>query len=148
MKDSFELQRFVDAQAPVYDAVLGELRASRKRTHWMWFVFPQLAGLGHSAMAERFAIASTSEALAYLAHPVLGPRLRDCTALVVEVEGRSVTEIFGSPDDLKLRSSMTLFALVAPDEPVFDACLRKYFGGTRDPRTLALIGGGRGASVT
>src|SRR6266568_4127586 len=125
MEDPFHLRRFVDAQQPVYEAVLGELRAGRKRTHWMWFIFPQIAGLGHSSLAQRFAISSLDEAVAYVAHPVLGPRLRECARLVAGIEGRSIAEIFGDPDDLKFRSSMTLFARAAPEEPIFEECLRR-----------------------
>jgi len=139
MDDRFHLQRFVDAQQPVYTAVLGELRAGRKRSHWMWFIFPQISGLGHSATAQTFAVSSLAEALAYLAHPTLGPRLRECAALVAAVEGRSIDEIFGHPDDLKFHSSMTLFAEAAPREPIFATCLQKCFGGQRDPRTLAIL---------
>lgn len=139
MGDPFRLQRFVDAQDPVYDAVRDELRAGRKRTHWMWFVFPQLAGLGRSDMARRYAIASRDEAIAYLAHPVLGPRLRECARLVLDIEDRSIGEIFGAPDDLKLRSSLTLFAAVAPEEPVFAACLRHHFPEGPDALTLARL---------
>ena len=144
MNDAFELQRFVDAQAPVIDAVRRELRDGRKRSHWMWFVFPQLAGLGRSAMAQRYAIASLAEARAYLAHPLLGPRLRECSALVLAVEGRDIHEIFGAPDDLKFGSSMTLFDAADPSEPVFRDCLHKYFGGLRDRETLVRIEGGDG----
>ena len=133
------LQRFVDAQDLVYDDVLDELRSGRKASHWMWFVFPQLRGLGHSAMATRYGIASLEEARAYLQHPVLGPRLRECTQLVLAVEGRSAHAIFGSPDDLKLRSCMTLFRAADPGEPLFDAVLRHHYGGEADPRTLALL---------
>jgi len=136
-----DLQRFVDAQAPVFEQVLAELRAGRKRSHWMWFVFPQLDGLGHSAMARRYALASLDEARALLRHPVLGPRLETCSALVLETTGVPIDTIFGPPDDLKFRSSMTLFAQAAPGTELFDACLRKYFGGTPDPRTLALLAG-------
>ena len=139
MRDRFQLQRFVDAQQPVYETVLGELRAGRKRTHWMWFIFPQIAGLGRSDMAQRFALASVEEAAAYLAHPVLGMRLRECCVLVMGIEGRSISEIFGHPDDLKFRSSMTLFARAAPDDPIFAACLKRFFGGEADARTLALL---------
>ena len=139
MDDRFQLRRFVDAQAPVYDAVLGELRAGRKRSHWMWFIFPQIAGLGHSSMAQRFALSSLDEAAAYLAHPVLGARLRECAALVAAIDGRSINEIFGHPDDLKFRSSMTLFARAAPADPIFADCLRQYFGGEPDPETLARL---------
>jgi len=144
MDDPFELQRFVDAQDPVIDDACSELRAGRKRSHWMWFVFPQLAGLGYSAMAQRYAIASLAEARAYLAHPLLGPRLRDCSALVLAVEGRDVHQIFGAPDDLKFWSSMTLFDVAAPSEPVFRDCLNKYFGGRSDRGTLSRIEGGDG----
>ena len=135
--DRFQLQRFVDAQEPEYETVLVELRAGRKRGHWMWFIFPQIVGLGRSAMAQRFALSSLEEASAYLAHPVLGRRLRECAMLVAGISGRSITEIFGSPDDMKFRSSMTLFARAAPDEPIFATCLRQYFGGEPDPQTLA-----------
>ena len=117
-----------------------ELSAGRKRSHWMWFVFPQLAGLGHSAMARQYAIASLAEARAYLEHPVLGSRLIGLTELVNQVEGRSVREIFGSPDDLKFHSSMTLFALAQPDAPVFRDALEKYFGGAMDKATVERLG--------
>jgi len=139
MEDRFALRRFVDAQRPVYEAVLGELRAGRKRSHWMWFIFPQIAGLGRSSMAQRFALSSLDEAVAYIAHPVLGPRLRECARLVAGIEGRSIAEIFGDPDDLKFRSSMTLFARAAPEEPIFEECLRRYFSGVSDPHTLARL---------
>lgn len=144
MNDAFELQRFVDAQAPLIEEVRRELRGGRKRSHWMWFVFPQLAGLGRSAMAQRYAIASLAEARAYLAHPLLGPRLRECSALVLAVEGRDIHEIFGSPDDLKFWSSMTLFDAADPSEPLFRDCLDKYFGSRRDGETLVRIEGGNG----
>jgi uncharacterized protein (DUF1810 family) len=130
--DPFNLQRFVAAQEGVYEAVRAELRAGRKRSHWMWFVFPQREGLGVSAMAQRYAITSLDEARAYLAHPVLGPRLRECADLVNHVEGRSLYEIFGDPDRMKFRSCMTLFERAAPDEPVFARALEKYCGGARD----------------
>ncbi|MDE1987447.1 MAG: DUF1810 domain-containing protein [Alphaproteobacteria bacterium] len=136
MTDPFKLQRFVTAQAPVMAQVLAELRDGRKRSHWMWFVFPQIAGLGRSDLARRYAIASREEAQAYLAHAVLGPRLRHCTALVLRVEGRSAEEIFGHPDDLKFHSSMTLFGRVVAQETVFGDALRKYFGGEEDAATL------------
>jgi uncharacterized protein (DUF1810 family) len=139
MDDRFDLQRFVDAQQPVYETVLSELRDGRKRGHWMWFIFPQISGLGHSVTSQTFALSSLAEAAAYLTHPTLGPRLRECAALVAGIEGRSVDEIFGYPDDLKFHSSMTLFAHAAPREPVFAACLEKYFGGQGDPRTLARL---------
>lgn len=134
--DAFDLQRFLDAQDPVYDTVLAELRAGRKRSHWMWFVFPQLRGLGRSATAEHFGIASRAEAQAYLAEPVLGGRLRECAGLVLAVEGRSASDIFGSPDDLKLRSSMTLFARCAQDGGQFRAVLDKFYDGEEDPVTV------------
>jgi uncharacterized protein (DUF1810 family) len=135
----FDLQRFVEAQAPIYEQVRAELRAGHKRSHWMWFVFPQIAGLGQSEMARRYAISSLLEAQAYLAHPVLGPRLRDCTGWVNSVEGRSIEDLFGHPDDLKFHSSMTLFARAAEDPVIFDAALRKYFGGQSDRLTLARL---------
>ncbi len=139
MTDPFELQRFVDAQAPVYARVAAELRSGQKQSHWMWFIFPQLAGLGHSAMARRFAIASRDEAAAYLDHGILGPRLRECTALINAVEGRTIRQILGSPDDLKFRSSMTLFNEVSSD-PAFAAAIRKFHGGAADQATLELLG--------
>ena len=133
---SDSLERFVQAQEPVIGRVLEELRAGRKTSHWMWFVFPQIRGLGHSATAQHFAIASRAEADAYLHHPILGPRLRECTRLVNEIEGSSVEQIFGYPDDLKFRSSMTLFAHATADNQVFVDAIRKYFGGEYDPMTL------------
>lgn len=136
--DSYNLARFVAAQDVVYDRVVSELRRGRKTSHWMWFIFPQLRGLGHSQMAQEFAISSREEASAYLAHPVLGPRLTECTALVNQIEGRTVEEIFGYPDDLKFRSSMTLFATVAGG--VFTDALEKYFEGEADPLTVDLLG--------
>jgi uncharacterized protein (DUF1810 family) len=137
--DSFNLERFVSAQNPGYDRVCAELRNGRKSSHWMWFIFPQMRGLGSSAMAEKFGIASRAEAQAYLDHPVLGPRLRECTALVNEIEGRPTEQVFGYPDDLKFRSSMTLFASVAPGDQVFEDALEKYFAGDRDARTVELL---------
>jgi uncharacterized protein (DUF1810 family) len=139
MGATYDLQRFVAAQDPVMERVRTELRAGRKASHWMWFVFPQIAGLGSSPMARRFAIASLDEARAYLAHPVLGPRLRECTQLVTVVEGRSAAQIFGYPDDLKFRSSLTLFARAAEDNGVFLAALQKYFPAGLDPATLARL---------
>ena len=130
------LDRFVQAQEPVIERVLAELRAGRKASHWMWFVFPQIQGLGRSGTAQRFAISSRAEAEAYLRHSVLGPRLRECTQLVNAVEGRSIEEIFGYPDDLKFRSSMTLFAHATADNQVFVDALNKYFGGEYDQLTL------------
>jgi uncharacterized protein (DUF1810 family) len=140
MHDPFDLQRFVDAQADVYEDVHDELHAGRKTSHWMWFVFPQLRGLGHSPMAQHYGIASLDEARAYLAHPVLGERLRECTRLVLGVDGRNARAIFGSPDDFKFRSCMTLFGFAAPDEDVFAQALDRHFGGEPDPRTLELLG--------
>jgi len=137
--DSFNLQRFVDAQKPVIDRVLAELRSGQKRSHWMWFVFPQIAGLGFSQMAQRFAIGSLDEAKAYVAHPVLGARLRECTGAVLAIEGRSIHAILGSPDDMKFRSSMTLFAKAAPDCALFEDALERYFGGEPDQKTLDLL---------
>jgi uncharacterized protein (DUF1810 family) len=139
MADPFDLQRFVDAQAPVYEQARRELRAGRKESHWMWFIFPQIAGLGHSPMSIRFAIASLGEAKAYLASPVLGPRLKECATLTLDVEGKTAREIFGSIDEMKFRSSMTLFARAAPDEEAFRRCLDKYFAGNLDPATLARL---------
>ena len=139
MDDRFQLQRFVDAQQHVYETVLKELRAGRKRSHWMWFIFPQISGLGRSATAQTFALSSLAEAAAYMEHPTLGPRLRECSVLVAGIEERSVDEIFDYPDDLKFHSSMTLFAQAAPQEPIFAACLQKYFGGQPDPRTMARL---------
>ncbi|HEY4080409.1 MAG TPA: DUF1810 domain-containing protein [Burkholderiaceae bacterium] len=142
--EEFKLQRFVDAQAPVIGRVVDELRAGRKRSHWMWFVFPQLAGQGRSETAQHYAIASLAHARAYLAHPLLGQRLRECSELVLAVQGRSVNEIFGAPDDLKFRSSMTLFSRADPAAEVFRACLEKYFEGRPDAGTLSLLGSGTG----
>jgi uncharacterized protein (DUF1810 family) len=137
--DPFDLKRFVDAQAPVFRTVVDELRGGRKRGHWMWFVFPQLRGLGSSPMAERYGISSLEEARAYLRHDLLGPRLRECTGLVNQVQGRSVAEIFGSPDDLKLCSSMTLFARATDDNADFVALLDRYYGGRQDPVTVTRL---------
>ena len=133
-----DLERFVTAQADVYDTAVAELRAGDKRSHWMWFVFPQLAGLGSSPAAQRYAISDLDEARAYLAHPVLGPRLLEAARALLGVEGRSATQILGHPDDLKLRSSMTLFARAADDPEVFEAVLDRYYDGP-DPRTLELL---------
>jgi uncharacterized protein (DUF1810 family) len=138
MTARFDLERFVQAQDPVYRAVLGELGRGRKQSHWMWFVFPQVAGLGFSAMSQRYAIASREEATAYLAHAVLGPRLIECTRLVLAVEGRSINAILGAPDDAKFRSSMTLFGAVSK-EPVFDQAIARYFAGERDNATLEIL---------
>lgn len=138
-RDPFELERFAEAQANVIARVKDELRAGRKQSHWMWFIFPQLAGLGFSPMAQRYAISSLAEARAYLAHPLLGARLRECTELVLAIHGKTAHAIFGSPDDLKFRSCLSLFAEAAPDEIVFNIALAKYFAGAKDPRTLALL---------
>jgi uncharacterized protein (DUF1810 family) len=137
--DPHNLQRFVDAQKPDYEQVCAELRAGHKRTHWIWFIFPQMKGLGRSETASYYGIASRPEAEAYLAHPVLGPRLRECTRLVNLVEGRSIDQIFGYPDNLKFRSSMTLFAATAADNQIFEDALEKYFAGEPDPRTIELL---------
>ncbi len=137
--DPFDLHRFVEAQARVYHSVLDELRDGRKRSHWIWFVFPQIAGLGSSPTAARYAISSLDEARAYLGHTVLGPRLRECARLVTAVRGRSITQIVGSPDDLKVRSSMTLFARATSDNDDFTAVLEKYYGGEEDPLTAKQV---------
>jgi len=139
MSHAYNLQRFLTAQAPVYNTVLAELRAGRKSSHWIWFIFPQIAGLGHSAMAQQFAINSLDEAKAYLQHPVLGQRLRECTQLVLNVEGRSADEIFGYPDNLKFRSCMTLFMTATTDNTLFKAVLDKYFDGQPDQLTLDIL---------
>ena len=133
------LRRFTNAQEGVYERALAEVRAGDKRTHWMWFIFPQIAGLGSSSTAEHYAIRSRQEASEYLIHPILGPRLRECAKAVLAVEGRTASEIFGHPDDLKLRSCMTLFAQVAEPDSVFEQVLEKYFGGANDVRTLEIL---------
>jgi uncharacterized protein (DUF1810 family) len=140
--DPHDLQRFVDAQDDLrtYDTALAELRAGRKRSHWMWFVLPQLAGLGMSSTAERFGIHGLAEAQAYLAHPVLGPRLLACARALADLDGHDPVAVLGPVDALKLRSSMTLFAHVAPDEAVFREVLDRYYDGADDPATLALLG--------
>jgi len=134
--DPYDLERFVTAQSPVFDEVCAQLRRGRKTGHWMWFVFPQLQGLGYSAMAWHFGISSLAEAKAYLKHPILGLRLQECTRLVNLIEGRSIDQIFGYPDNLKFRSSMTLFAQITIENQVFSEALKKYFHGREDPRTL------------
>src|SRR5215469_940631 len=140
MTGSFDLERFVAAQGPLFERVLSELRAGRKRTHWMWFIFPQLRGLGRSPMADRYGIGSLAEARTYLAHPVLGPRLDLCTRTVTESEAASLHAIFGSPDDMKFRSCATLFALAAGEgDNIFQRALDRWCGGRQDERTLALI---------
>jgi uncharacterized protein (DUF1810 family) len=138
--DSFDLDRFVRAQEDDYKQALVEIKSGRKRSHWMWYIFPQIDGLAFSSTSKRYSIKSIEEAKAYLAHPILGPRLLECTEAVLGVEGRSAAEIFGSPDDLKLRSCATLFACVSPPGSVFDRLLSKYFPGGRDDRTLRLLG--------
>jgi uncharacterized protein (DUF1810 family) len=143
MTDPFDLDRFVRAQADTYAQALAEIQRGRKRSHWMWFIFPQIAGLGSSPMARRYAIASLAEARAYLEHPVLGPRLVECGEAACAVGGRSAVEIFGTPDDVKLRSSATLFDAVSVPGSVFDRLLQKFFDGERDPKTLAMIGEAR-----
>jgi uncharacterized protein (DUF1810 family) len=137
--DPFDLQRFLDAQNPVFENSCAELRNGRKTSHWMWFIFPQLRGLGNSPMANRFAISSRAEAEAYLKHPILCARLIECTRLVNAVEGQSVDQIFGYPDNLKFRSSMTLFASISPETQVFKDALEKYFRSEPDRRTLDLL---------
>ena len=134
--DPFHLERFVEAQDPLFLQVTSELQAGRKMSHWMWFIFPQIRGLGRSPTAVAYAISSLDEARAYLAHPVLGPRLKECTQLVLLVENRPVAQIFGSPDDMKFRSCMTLFAQVSPEDDIFKRALQKYFRGIPDRLTL------------
>jgi len=138
--DAYNLNRFVPAQEDDYERALGEFRSGRKQSHWMWYIFPQLDGLGFSATAKRYAIKSAAEARAYLEHPILGPRLRECTEAALRVEGLSAQEIFGSPDELKLRSCATLFTHVSPPGSVFERLLEKYYHGERDSQTLHLLG--------
>ncbi|MFZ5482985.1 MAG: DUF1810 domain-containing protein [Pseudomonadota bacterium] len=138
--DPHHLDRFLDAQKPDYAIALAELIAGRKRSHWMWYIFPQYAGLGYSPTSKRYAIKCMDEARAYLTHPILGPRLHECADAVMKIEGRTAHEIFGAPDDAKLKSCATLFALVSEPGSVFDRLLGKYFQGTRDEKTLKLIG--------
>ena len=138
-RDLFDLARFVSAQDGVYEIALSELRRGRKESHWMWFIFPQLDGLGRSATAKKYAIGSIEEARAYLAHPILGPRLFECCGALLSLHRLSSSHIFGYPDDAKLRSSMTLFSHAAEDRPEFDEVLAKYFDGTPDPQTLELL---------
>jgi uncharacterized protein (DUF1810 family) len=138
--DPYDLDRFLRAQEGDYDRALAEIRAGRKRTHWMWYIFPQLDGLAFSSTSKHYAIKSLAEARAYLEHPVLGPRLLECAEAAVGAEGRSATAIFGSPDDLKLRSCATLFACVSPPGSVFERLLEKFYGGERDDKTLRLLG--------
>ena len=138
-EDAFDLQRFVIAQASTYPAALSELRSGRKRTHWMWFIFPQIDGLGSSSTAKQYAVKSLAEARQYLAHPALGPRLQESAQALLEIDGRSALEILGSPDDLKLKSSMTLFSQVAGPGSVFEQVLVKYFAGQSDAKTLEIL---------
>ncbi len=138
--DPFDLDRFVQAQADDYPTALSEIRSGRKVSHWMWYIFPQLAGLGFSPLANRYAVRSLDEARAYLTHPLLGPRLVACAEAAVAVEGRTATQIFGTPDDLKLRSCATLFAVVSPPGSAFERVLAKFYRGQRDERTLELLG--------
>jgi uncharacterized protein (DUF1810 family) len=144
--DPFDLNRFVSAQQAVYGRVLQELRAGRKTSHWMWFVFPQLAGLGASATARRYALRSGDEARAYLAHPLLGANLRQCLRLVLASSARDIGEIFGPPDDLKFRSCVTLFAAVVPEQGLFSEALQRFYAGVADARTLELLGAGHQGS--
>lgn len=132
-------QHFIDAQESVYSAVIEELQDGEKRSHWMWFIFPQLAGLGRSGMAQRFALHSLEEARRYAEHPLLGKRLHECTRLVCAIQNRNVSEVFGYPDDLKFHSCMTLFALAIPREPLFESALAKYFNGQRDAKTVEML---------
>jgi uncharacterized protein (DUF1810 family) len=138
MSEPYDLKRFIDAQENVYANVIIELKAGRKRSHWMWFIFPQIAGLGFSAMAQSFAIASRKEAIAYLAHAVLGPRLLECTSLVLDVKGKSIHDILGTPDDLKFRSSMTLFGAIS-QHPLFSQAIAKYYPDGNDPATVDIL---------
>jgi uncharacterized protein (DUF1810 family) len=138
--DLYNLNRFVHAQEGSYEQALAEMRSGKKRTHWMWYIFPQLDGLAFSATSQLYSIKSLEEAKAYLAHPLLGPRLLECTEAVLRIEGRAAREIFGSPDDRKLRSCATLFACVLSPGSVFDRVLEKYYQGERDEKTLQLLG--------
>ena len=139
MSDEYQLSRFISAQEAVYGQVLDELRAGHKRSHWMWFIFPQIKGLGFSLTARKYAISGLDEASAYLQHETLGTRLMECTGLVLQIENRSVHNIFGYPDDLKFRSSMTLFDQVAGENRLFEQALVKYFAGEADQKTLTLL---------
>lgn len=139
MNDVYDLNRFVQAQEADYERALSEIRSGQKRSHWMWYIFPQFGGLGLSPTSKRYSIKSVAEAKAYLNHPILGPRLIECTEAVLNVEGRSAHEIFGSPDDMKLKSCATLFAYVSPAKSVFDRLLDRFFQGKRDDKTLSLL---------
>lgn len=140
--DPFDLERFIAAQEGIYETALAELRRGQKESHWMWFIFPQIRGLGSSAMALKYAIGGRDEAITYLKHPILGPRLVECCDALLKVEGKSASEVMGYPDDLKLRSSITLFGAVSTGQPIFSQVLKKYFGGERDSRTLAALADG------
>jgi uncharacterized protein (DUF1810 family) len=142
INDPYDLQRFVDAQAPVFGEVCSELREGRKRGHWMWYIFPQIRGLGSSMRSARFSISSLAEATAYLGHTILGPRLKECSRLVLAIDGLSIEEIFGYPDDLKFHASMTLFAQTSPKDEVFHQALRKYFRGAAHRQTLQILQNG------
>ncbi len=137
--DRHDLERFISAQAPVYQRAISEIKSGQKRSHWMWYIFPQLKGLGFSEIAQRYAIRGLEEAKSYIQHPVLGARLVECAQALLQVQGRTASEIFGFPDDLKLKSSMTLFALVSESGSVFEQVLEKYYQGQRDEKTLALL---------
>jgi uncharacterized protein (DUF1810 family) len=139
--DPLNLERFIEAQRHTYDTALREIREGRKRTHWMWYVFPQFAGLGMSRASQEYSVKSLHEAEAYLAHPLLGPRLVECAEAVLQVEGRSATDIFGSPDDMKLRSCATLFGIITPSASVFHRLIDKYYQGRPDDQTLRLVRG-------
>jgi uncharacterized protein (DUF1810 family) len=139
MTDARGLQRFIDAQDSVYDEVLEELRRGRKTSHWIWFIFPQIRGLGRSHMSEKYSISSLQEAEAYLGHPILGPRLRECARLVLDIEGKTIQQILGSPDDLKFCSSMTLFARATAENKIFEDALSKYCEGIPDQQTIRMI---------
>lgn len=141
MSEAFDLERFVEAQQGIYETALAELRAGAKKTHWMWFIFPQIQGLGHSATAQYYALSDIDEADAYLRHPLLGRRLLECTDAVNALEGLSALEIFGRPDNLKFHSSMTLFALAAPTVGAFKRALDRYFDGVKDGRTMEILRG-------
>lgn len=145
--DPFDLNRFIEAQQGTYEVALAEIQAGHKRTHWMWYIFPQVAGLAFSSMSQKYAIKSVAEANAYLRHPILGPRLIACAQAALAIEGRSANQIFGSPDDLKLKSSATLFAAVSSAGSVFEELLEKHYGGARDERTLKIMEQMRSAEI-
>jgi len=140
MSDTFNLERFVEAQLPIYQEVLQELASGEKRTHWMWFIFPQVQGLGRSTTAVHYALNGLAEARAYLLHPVLGPRLKQCCRLLLQVEGKTAAQVFGFPDNMKFRSCLTLFQTAEESEPLFGLLLKKFYRGRRDKATLAILG--------